>query len=647
MNESSLEDHRRNRKILNPPFLHYLPDMKTSSWFNERLPEMIWAVLVMGNLNREDALDFFRYVITFVDANRECSDITMTGISKLSDSKRESFIKYLTSYSEEVNNILNVLLLFPELPSLKEWKNNLKESVDLNDDWNKLMDGVEKSFWHQSEAATDCRWISFLCKIISGEIKFSSSIPDIEETLKGVYEYPNYGDIKHVNGFIRASEISFVSGKKDSEWSKYFWKYCFDNTGCLPEEAVSEKIKNRREELSKEIEIARKSHINETIELRNDLIDHFFKTSGTSSIDSRHEGVFGITLYALSLYIETIFYGTSLSITGRLGLRSLVETYITFAYLLQKESLEPRVWDDYRSYGIGQIKLVYLKLKKMKKEPVSFTLDEMRFIVNEDKWMEFISINLGHWDSANLRQMSEDVGLKDLYDKYYGYTSNFMHANWGAVRESVYQKCLNPLHRYHRVPVYDLPLMSSTIDDAKEIMNNILECLSLAYPKFENKLKNKPKFKPMNIKLDFTSFIDQPHNKQWFQKIAEQTLQEINTEKLKNKEIEISVAVVDNEEIKKLNNNLREKDAVTDVLSIGDYSDEKNIFTEKENNIFLGEIILCYEFIEKSAKINGKTVEHELSYVFSHGILHLLGYKHSDEMYAIQEKISDNISIDV
>lgn len=146
-----------------------------------------------------------------------------------------------------------------------------------------------------------------------------------------------------------------------------------------------------------------------------------------------------------------------------------------------------------------------------------------------------------------------------------------------------------------------------------------------------------------NLNLHFTSFIDQPYKKDWFQKIAEQTFQEVGIEKFKGKEIEISLAIIDDEEIKRINNDLRNKDAVTDVLSIGDYSDDKDIFLEKENNIFLGEIILCYEFIEKSAKLDLVTVKYELSYVFSHGILHLLGYKHGDEMFAIQEKVSKEL----
>ena len=149
-----------------------------------------------------------------------------------------------------------------------------------------------------------------------------------------------------------------------------------------------------------------------------------------------------------------------------------------------------------------------------------------------------------------------------------------------------------------------------------------------------------------NLNLQFTSFVDQPCNKQWFQEVAERTFQEVGIEQFQGKEIELSVAIVDSEEIRELNHELREKDAVTDVLSIGDYSDDKNIFSEIDDDIFLGEIILCYEFIEKSARINETAVEHELSYVFSHGILHLLGYKHGDVMFAIQEKVSQNRLLD-
>lgn len=489
-NESSLKDHKQNKKELNPPFLAHGFNMKTSSWFDERLPEMLWAVLVIGNMERDKALDFFRYVAKFVEKKPDCSNITISGISKLEDIKRKALINHMCVFSKNVNDIFRVLLLFPDLPAIESWKEYLEEP-NIKEDWNKLGDGVSKTFWHQSQEATDCRWIKILCEILGGKIKFAKTM---EDTVRGILEYPNYGDMRSVCPSIRAMEIGPRSqNEEDSVWAKYFWKYCFDNTGCTPEEAVNKKIQSRQKKLSEEMEETRKHYFDDTVKLRNDLIDYFFETSEISAIDSRHEGAFGLAMYALSLYIETIFYRTSLSITGRLGLRALVETYITFTYLLKKERDEPKVWDDYRSYGIGQTKLIYLKLQETKNAPECANLEEMDHIANEDKWVEFIPINLGHWDTANLRKMSEDVGLKDLYDKFYNYTSGFMHGNWGAVRESVYQTCINPLHRYHRVPTYDLPLMPSTANDARKIMNSIFDCLSKAYPEFEYRLTKVPK----------------------------------------------------------------------------------------------------------------------------------------------------------
>lgn len=492
-NETPLKGHKQHKKELNPPFLANGLNMITSSWFNERLPEMLWAVLIIGNFEREEALKFFRYIAKFVEKNQECLDITLTGIAQLPAEKRKLFIKHFAGYSQDIKDILRSLLLLPELPTFNDWKEVLPEPTPEND-WQKISKGVAVTFWHQSQEATDCRWIKILCVILGGKLKFPRSM---EDTVRGIFEYPNYGDLRHIRPFIRASEITPdpKNQGKSSEWAKYFWKYCFEKTGCYPEEAINKKIQTRQKKLADEMEYSRKHYFNETKTVRNRLIDHFFASAQTSTIDSRHEGVFGLALYAVSLFIEIIFYRTSLSITGRLGLRSLVEIYITFTYLLQKEKTELRIWDDYRSYGTGQIKLIYLKLQELKKDASSIDLDEMDLIANEDKWVEFIPINLGHWDSVNLRKMAEEVKLKDLYDKFYNYTSGFMHGNWGAVRESVYQKCVNPLHRYHRVPTYDLPLMPSVTNDALEITNKILECLSIAYPTFDLRFTETKKIK--------------------------------------------------------------------------------------------------------------------------------------------------------
>ena len=63
------------------------------------------------------------------------------------------------------------------------------------------------------------------------------------------------------------------------------------------------------------------------------------------------------------------------------------------------------------------------------------------------------------------------------------------------------------------------------------------------------------------------------------------------------------------------------------------------IKAHKGKEIFLGEIILCYDDIKAYARKNGLSVKKELTRVFLHGILHLLGFRHGKAMFALQNKL--------
>ncbi len=109
------------------------------------------------------------------------------------------------------------------------------------------------------------------------------------------------------------------------------------------------------------------------------------------------------------------------------------------------------------------------------------------------------------------------------------------------------------------------------------------------------------------------------------------------------KEAEVSVTVVDGEEIRALNKEFRDIDKVTDVLSfpIGD----KNPDT---GEIVLGDIVLCAEKIISQAQEYGHTRKRELAFLTCHSMLHLLGYDHiedkeREEMEALQKKILEKI----
>jgi probable rRNA maturation factor len=76
---------------------------------------------------------------------------------------------------------------------------------------------------------------------------------------------------------------------------------------------------------------------------------------------------------------------------------------------------------------------------------------------------------------------------------------------------------------------------------------------------------------------------------------------------------ELSIALVGQKLIKKLNRKYRRKNKATDVLS---FSGELN------------EIVICPKEVKKNAERFNSIFEKELAQVLIHGVLHLLGYDH-------------------
>lgn len=107
----------------------------------------------------------------------------------------------------------------------------------------------------------------------------------------------------------------------------------------------------------------------------------------------------------------------------------------------------------------------------------------------------------------------------------------------------------------------------------------------------------------------------------------------------------LSVTFVDKDYIHQINKEYRNIDRETDVISFAflDGEDKEKILAS-EQEVVLGDIYICIEVALNQAKEYGNTVKRELSFLFVHGLLHLLGYDHmtkEDEeiMFPLQEKI--------
>ncbi len=94
---------------------------------------------------------------------------------------------------------------------------------------------------------------------------------------------------------------------------------------------------------------------------------------------------------------------------------------------------------------------------------------------------------------------------------------------------------------------------------------------------------------------------------------------------------EVSVTLVDNEQIRELNNQYRKKDMATDVLSFP--MGENGVYdTDKVTGAkILGDIVISIQKAQEQAECYGHSLEREVGYLTVHAMLHLLGYDHESQ----------------
>ena len=114
------------------------------------------------------------------------------------------------------------------------------------------------------------------------------------------------------------------------------------------------------------------------------------------------------------------------------------------------------------------------------------------------------------------------------------------------------------------------------------------------------------------------------------------------------KDVEVSVTFVDNDGIKELNSQYRQKNCATDVLSFPMFDD----FTETDmypEPVPLGDIVISLERAEQQAHHLFHSIYHEVAFLSVHSTLHLLGYDHEtsksdeEEMFRKQKEIMEII----
>tara|TARA_B100002052_G_scaffold296243_1_gene324242 strand:- start:227 stop:691 length:465 start_codon:yes stop_codon:yes gene_type:complete len=116
-----------------------------------------------------------------------------------------------------------------------------------------------------------------------------------------------------------------------------------------------------------------------------------------------------------------------------------------------------------------------------------------------------------------------------------------------------------------------------------------------------------------------------------------------NIKEIENRNINLTILLAGNKEIKILNKKFRKKNKSTDILSFPFYNLKDLKKTPNKKKIYLGDIILNINKIKK------KNFIQEFNKLWIHGLLHLVGHKHYRDrdfykMNSLENKIYELIT---
>ena len=471
MRHSKLSDHKfKKGKFITPmnSFSKLQALENEEAWAFGRMPEYLWIGLLLKFYGRDEGLRESCYIMS--ELHKLAPDLysaRMSQILKLDADIQKKFYDFIVFMgAKEALAPLTIYLTASRAPVFAECFYCPEQIID--DRCEMIVKTMHEIMEHQSNEATDIRFVALYFNLLSGKFHLPQEDLDLLKT---------YPTSKHTDEIMRIAlprvrvlEITILTFEKpDSEYLKGFWECVSEMTECS---IFAVQFPKEEQNISVYME---KLH-----EIFVYLKDLFI---ASEPLDEKMNVLLGIATYSYKRLKEIYEHNMFNSISGRSCVRVLIEDYIMMKYLVKNEELHKNIWRDYQLYGIGQYKLI-LARHRANGISVESHFDEkyIEALVNEFMGEEFIDMDTNYFDQQSIRSKAESVDEKNLYGLYYDYDSSFEHGLWGAIRESSLLKCNNPAHQYHCIPdVQDETRLKTTLPDCIMVMNKTVLYLNELY----------------------------------------------------------------------------------------------------------------------------------------------------------------------
>lgn len=468
-------------------------------WERDLLPEYLWIELLSNTYVQLEWQNLYEKLLDALDTYCPEDKIILGLISDfglIPADKRKDFLKNNEELVQRAfyKPMGRIITFYPEAPCywlLQKKYLDIERPVDLKVELGKLSESVLRLMPGKDLHTGHIRAMSFFrgLKHKHGKVHFIRGMK-IARLLPNYPGECNEDEKYYVQSQVRNMMHLFFLRDEiylERRWPKYFWNRNLELVPCAPHPI---KIKKRTSLSEDDIK-----QLYELIDRNSQIaIDYIREISLKHKYDlydtERGEILLGLFSRLTRLYVLILSNPPlwSRDIAGIL-LRCLAETAIIFAYLTKKGTEDE--FQKFKAYGEGKEKLLMLHLQDTYPEKKSIEGKTSEEIAEEMGWgftPELIDIELSDWTDKPTRELALAVGLGEIYRLVFDPASSHVHGTWISLEKSNLIRCIQPLHRFHRMPQYiEPPLFVNTLDVVQRIY---LKCIEIG-----NKQLNFPQMK--------------------------------------------------------------------------------------------------------------------------------------------------------
>ena len=350
--------------------------------------------------------------------------------------------------------------MYPEAPGswlIDRWRSRAAFRIDPADAERGLAAVVVASLSGRETVATNAKMLGLRGVVVAGKISFGADVvmvdllPRWPDALSDDERRLVEASARATFGAMSAMMLE-DEGSQRLAWAKRFWRsnWCLYPCRTMEEGVVApdaETVNNALVALGERVEEQWARFESAAIAADPDLFD-----------PDRFEVLAGLVARSLRIVGTALRSpaGWTLEHSGA-SLRALVETLITITWLTSRE--QPEMYTQFKNFGRGRLKLLKLHWEEfadtLEEVPpaVRRTIDDLDQLVNQDIDEEFQNIDLGgSFSGIDTRKMAYEVGLEADYRLGFAPSSSDAHGEWGHLDRYVLTRCVNPTHRWHRVP---------------------------------------------------------------------------------------------------------------------------------------------------------------------------------------------------